>query len=144
MSVKDQIKEHIASLPEAKAAEMQALHKLVLTISPKCKLWYESGVDSSGKQVTNPNIGYGSYTIKYANGDTREFFRVGFSANKAGISCYILGLKDKKYLANTYAKTIGKATVTGYCIKFKKLGDINLDVLEDAIRYRLEMPSEEG
>jgi hypothetical protein len=33
---------------------------------------------------------------------------------------------------------LGKASVTGYCIKFKKLKDINLSELEAAIRYGLE------
>jgi hypothetical protein len=57
------------------------------------------------------------------------------SANTIGISVYILGLKDKKYLAETYGKKLGKASVTGYCIKFKTLKDINIDVLEEAIQY---------
>ncbi|HVU19927.1 MAG TPA: hypothetical protein VHE09_04290, partial [Rhizomicrobium sp.] len=55
-------------------------------------------------------------------------------ANAAGISLYIIGLKDRKYLPKTYAKKIGKATVTGYCIKFKSLKDIDTDVLAAAIR----------
>ena len=73
--------------------------------------------------------------MKYANGKTKEFFRIGMSANTTGISIYILGLADKTYLSKTYATTIGKASVTGYCIKFKALKDINIEVLETAIRY---------
>ena len=142
MSVQVAIKEYIASQPEPKRNEMEALHQLVLRVSPKCKLWFESGVDSSGKIVSNPNIGYGAYTIHYANGTTREFFRVGLSANKSGISVYIMGIKDKKFLVGTYGKTLGKASVTGYCIKFKTLNDINLDTLATAIRFRLEAPDE--
>ena len=57
------------------------------------------------------------------------------SANKSGISIYILGLEDKSFLATTFGKTIGKAAVSGYCIKFKRIEDINLDVLQAAIRY---------
>jgi hypothetical protein len=49
-----------------------------------------------------------------------------------------MGLKDKKYLSQTYGSTIGKATVTGYCIKFKSISDIKLDVLEKAIRFGME------
>ena len=45
-----------------------------------------------------------------------------------------MGLQDKTYLARTYADRIGKAKVTGYCIKFKRLQDLNADVLEVAIR----------
>jgi len=117
---------------------MQDLHKLALKVSPACKLWFESGKDSNNKTVSNPNIGYGSYTIKYANGKTREFFQIGLSANKTGISIYILGLIDKTYLAKTYGKKLGKASVTGYCIKFKTLKDINIDVVAEAIRSGFE------
>lgn len=135
MDVKKQIKEYIASLPVAKAAEMQELHLLILGESPACKLWYEDGKNGEEKIVSNPNIGYGSHTIKYANGTTREFFQIGISANTTGISIYIIGITDKTYLAQTFSKTLGKASVTGYCIKFKTLRDINLDVLKEVIQY---------
>jgi hypothetical protein len=105
---------------------------------PKCKLWFLDGKDDKGKTVSNPNIGYGFQTIKNANGKTREFYQIGLSANTAGISVYIIGIKDKSYLAKTYGKKLGKASVTGYCIKFKALKDINIDILEAAIRYGLE------
>ncbi|MEE1899703.1 DUF1801 domain-containing protein [Flavobacterium rakeshii] len=138
MNVQQQIQEHIDSQPEPKRADMLQLHNLMLQILPEGKLWFDSGVDSNNKTVANPTIGYGFFVIKYANGSTRDFFQIGVSANKTGISVYILGLKDKKYLAQTYGEKIGKASVTGYCIKFKALKDINIDVLEEAIRYRLE------
>ena len=41
-------------------------------------------------------------------------------------------------------KKIGKANVTGYCIRFKTLKDINLDILEAAIRYGVAAPNEKG
>jgi len=138
MNVLEEIKTYITSQPEPKRTDMQELHKLILRTSPKCKLWFLDGKDSSGKIVSNPNIGYGSYTIKYANGTTREFYQIVISANTTGISVYIMGLDDKNYLAQTYGKTIGKASVTGYCIKFKTLKDININVLEAAIQYGLE------
>lgn len=142
MNVEEQIKEYIFSQPEPKQSEMQTLHTRILQTLPGCKLWFETGKNDEGKMVSNPNIGYGSYTIKYADGKTREFFQIGQSANTTGISVYILGLKDKTYLAQTYGKDLGKASVTGYCIKFKKLEDINLNVLEAAIRHGVEATSE--
>lgn len=135
MVVKEEIKKYIASQPETKRADMQTLHSNILQIMPACKLWFLDGKNSENKIVSNPNIGYGSYTIKYADGTTREFYQIGLSANKTGISVYIMGIKDKNYLAQTYGKKLGKATVTGYCIKFKSLKGINLDVLQAAIRY---------
>lgn len=138
MNVQEQIKKYIASQPDAKRTDMETLHKLVLKLLPKGKLWFLDGKNSEGKIVSNPNIGYGSYTIKYADGTTKEFYQIGLSANTTGISVYILGLEDKTYLAKTYGKKLGKASVTGYCIKFKTLKDINIDILEAAIRNRLE------
>lgn len=134
MKVQAQIKEYIASQPEPKRAEMQALHQRILKALPKCKLWFLDGKDDKGKIVSNPNIGYGAYTIKYADGTTRKFYQAGLSANTTGISVYIMGIKDKTYLAQTYGKKLGKASVTGYCIKFKTLNDINIDILETAVR----------
>lgn len=142
MSIQEQIKNYIGSQPESKRSEMQALHKLTLQVMPKCKLWFNDGKNSEGKTVSNPNIGYGSYTIKYAGGTTREFYQIGLSANTAGISVYILGLNDKTYLAKTYGKKLGKASVTGYCIKFKTLKDINTDILSAAIRYGVDATNE--
>jgi hypothetical protein len=113
-------------------------------VSPECNLWFFDGKDSTNHTVSNPTIGYGFHTIKYANGKSREFFQIGVSGNKTGISVYILGLKDKKYLAKTYGKKLGKASVTGYCIRFKALKDINIDTLEAAIRYGLAAQNEKG
>jgi hypothetical protein len=138
MSVLAQIKEYIAAQPEPKRADIEALHKRILKLSLKCKVWFLDGKDEKGKVVSNPNIGYGLRTIKYADGKTRDFYQIGLSANTAGISVYILGIDDKTYLAKTYGKKLGKASVTGYCIKFKALKDINLEILESAIRYGFE------
>jgi hypothetical protein len=135
MTVQEQIKNYINSQPEPKRSDMQALHRLSLKVLPKGKLWFEDGKNSENKTVSNPNIGYGLFTIKYANGTTRDFFQIGVSANTTGISVYILGIKDKTYLAQTYGKKLGKAKVTGYCIKFKTLKDIDIDILEAAMRY---------
>jgi hypothetical protein len=142
MNVQKQIKDYISSQPEPKCIVMQLLHKNILDVMPKCKLWFLDGKDDKGKIVSNPNIGYGFYTMKYADGTTREFYQIGLSANTDGISVYILGIGDKKYLAETYGKKLGKANATGYCIKFKTLKDINIDVLEAAIRYGVEATSE--
>jgi hypothetical protein len=134
MNVEEEIKTYINSQPEAKRKDMQELHGILQKAMPGCKLWFLDGKNSDGKVVSNPNIGYGSYTIQYADGKTREYYQIGLSANTTGISVYVMGLEDKKHLAETYGKTLGKASVTGYCIKFKSLKDINIDTLVAAIR----------
>jgi hypothetical protein len=144
MNVQEQIKQYITSQPEPKRTDMQALHRLMLQVMPACKLWFLDGKNSENKIVSNPNIGYGSHNIHYADGKTRVFYQIGLSVNKTGISVYVLGINDKAYLARTYGKKIGKASVTGYCIRFKTLKDIDVDVLEAAIRYGVETTNEKG
>jgi hypothetical protein len=133
MNIQEQIKKYINSQPEPKRADIEALHKRILQALPKCKLWFLDGKDDKDKIVSNPNVGYGLQTIKYADGKTKELYQIGISANTTGISVYIMGNEDKKYLPKNYVKTIGMASVTGYCIKFKTLKDINIDTLEAAI-----------
>jgi hypothetical protein len=142
MNVQEQIRKYITNQPEPKRSDMQELHRITLQVSPECKLWFFDGRDSENQTVANPTIGYGFQTIKYANGTTKEYFQIGVSANKTGISVYILGIKDKTYLAKTYGKKLGKANVTGYCIRFKTLNDTNVDMLEAAIRHGFEARNE--
>jgi hypothetical protein len=144
MNVKEKIKGYITSQPEPKRSEMLALHRIIQQVMPAHRLWFLDGKNSENKTVSNPNIGYGFHTIKYADGKTREFYQIGLSANKTGISVYILGIKDKAFLAKTYGKELGKASVSGYCIKFKTLKDININILEAAIRYGFETQDEIG
>lgn len=138
MNLTEQIKNYIASHPEPKRSNMQDLHNLILGVMPNCRLWYLDGKDEKGKIVSNPNIGYGTQIIKYADGRTREFYQIGISANTAGISVYIMGIEDKKYLAAEFGENLGKASITGYCIKFKSLKDININVLKSAIKFGFE------
>src|SRR5215471_2442554 len=112
MNVEEQIEKYITNQAEPKCSDMQALHRIILQVMPGCKLWFLDGKNSEGKTVSNPNIGYGLQTISYADGKTREFYQVGLSANQSGISVYIMGIEDKKYLAETYGEKIGKASVS--------------------------------
>jgi hypothetical protein len=139
MNVQEQIENYIASQPEQKRSDMRELHNIILRVNPGCKLWFLDGKNDEGKIVSNPNIGYGSRKHEYADGSISEFYQIGLSSNKTGISVYILGIEDKKYLANTYAKDLGKASVTGYCIRFKCLKNINVGVLQAAIRFGFEV-----
>jgi hypothetical protein len=134
MRIAAQISDYLAAQPERKRADMEALHGMMLRVMPEGRLWFLDGKDEGGRVVSNPNIGYGFLTIPYANGRAREFYQIGLSANTGGISVYIMGLDDKGYLAETYGEALGKASVTGYCIRFSALRNINLDVLEAAIR----------
>ncbi len=135
MDIPERVEAYLAGQPEPKQTDLRQLHAQMLTEFPGCRQWFNDGTNEDGKVVANPNIGYGVYTITYADRSEREFYRIGLSANTTGISVYVLGLEDKTYLARTYGASIGRASVTGYCIKFKRLSVINTDALVAAIRH---------
>lgn len=138
MTIQEQIQDYINSQPEQKRNDMQELHRIILGLMPKCRLWFLDGKNSENKTVSNPNIGYGFYTIQYTDGKTKDFYQIGMSANTSGISIYIMNINDKTYLSQTYGEKLGKASVTGYCIKFKALKDINIEILKAAIKDGLK------
>jgi hypothetical protein len=84
---------------------MQALHRIILEVMPACKLWFLDGKNSKNRTVSNHDIGYGLHTMKYIDGKTREFYQIGISANKTGISAYILGIKIKNTSPRHMEKT---------------------------------------
>jgi hypothetical protein len=133
MSVLEQIDRYIGDQSPAKREELQDLHRRILEISPDARLWFLDGRNDDGKVVSNPNIGYGSETLSYATGESRAFYKIGLSANTSGLSVYVMGLKDKTYLSQTYGARLGKAKITGYCIRFRSLKDVDLGVLEEVV-----------
>lgn len=135
MSIDGDIADYLAGQPEPKRSELGRLHEFMVRTFPDGDLWFDDGLNDDGKVVSNPSIGYGSYTIRYADGATKEFYRVGLSGNSTGISVYVLGLEDKSTLRESFGHKIGKATITGYCIKFRRTADINMDSLQEAMRF---------
>ncbi|WP_396188380.1 DUF1801 domain-containing protein [Flavobacterium sp.] len=138
MDIKLAILNYLNNLPEPKRTEITRIHQAIIEIIPTAQLWFLEGTNTSGKVVTNPNIGYGNCTLQLAGGKTRAFYKIGLSANSTGISVYIMGIKDKNYLNNTYGSKIGKGKITGYCIKFRNLKDIYIEELIRAINTELE------
>ena len=138
MSVREQIDRYIEDQSPTKRQELRDLHQRFLAISPDAQLWFLDGRNDEGKVVTNPNIGYGAETLSYASGDSRAFYKVGLSANTSGLSVYVMGLTDKTFLAQTYGGRLGKAKITGYCIRFRSLKDVDLGVLEEVVADALK------
>ncbi len=138
IAIAEQISNYIGNLPTPKQTDILTLHHWMLQLFPSEKIWFLDGKNNEGKIIANPNIGYGTYNNTYANGTTKPFYKVGISSNSSGISVYIMGLADKQYLINHFKNTIGKANITSYCIKFKKIEDVDLDILKVAMRFGME------
>ena len=137
MDVQEQIDSYISDQSPPKQEELRTLHRVIRKEAPACRLWFLDGRNEQGKVVSNPNIGYGVQARRYADGETREFYQIGLSANTAGISIYFMGLSDKHHLSRTYGQALGKAKITGYCVKFRNLKDVDLGVIEQMVADHL-------
>jgi hypothetical protein len=128
------IEQHFQNLPSPKAEALRGLYQLLREEIPQAELHFFDGRNEAGKVVTNPTIGFGKTRIHYTNGSFQDTFRIGICATSTGLSMYILGLEDKKFLNEFLGDRLGKAKITGYAIGFKKTSDIDLSVLRDLIR----------
>jgi len=124
---------YLGSHPEPKRTDLCCLHEKFKSLFPGQPVSYFDGLDDNGKVVANPTLGYGSHTHKSANGASKKVFKLGLSANKTGISIYVMGIADKMLLQSMFQDRLGKAKVTRYCIRFGKLADIDVNLLMDVI-----------
>ncbi|MEN9333853.1 MAG: hypothetical protein RLY35_1033 [Bacteroidota bacterium] len=135
MNTTEQIAAFLISLPANKVEELKELHQMILAKTGETLLHFFDGKNEEGKIVANPTIGFGQTRLTYANGSFQDTFRLGISANATGISIYIIGLKDKNILKEKFGPRIGKAKITGYCIRFKRLGDLDRTVLAELVAF---------
>lgn len=84
-------------------------------------------------------IGFGKFHYKYASGREGDAPLLGFSPRKAEFSLYVIANgKDYKKLLDK----LGKYKMTKSCIYFKKLSDLNLEILETISKKTIKFVNE--
>lgn len=116
-------KEYIDMIDEPRKSDIQALHNLIEKTAPKLKPHIQTGM-----------IGYGSYHYVYASGKEGDWPVIALASQKNYISLYVMATDGKQYLAEKYKKKLPKANIGKSCVRFKKLEDVNLDVLRELIK----------
>lgn len=134
MQAEAEIAAYLAGLPPAQAADLARLHQIVAAILPDGPVRLLDGRDATGKVVTNPAIAHGACVIPLAGGRGRDSHRIGLAATRAGISIHLMSIRDRAWLAATHGARLPAAQMTGYCLRFRRLADLDLSVLEDVLR----------
>ena len=114
---------YIAQLEEPRRSQIQAVFDLVRESAPDLEPFVISG-----------KIGFGKlhYRTKSCEGD---WFKLGLASNKNTImfaSCAVGA--DGKHMAESYVDKLPKAKIGKSCINFRKLEDVDLDVLREIAR----------
>lgn len=80
-------------------------------------------------------IGFGSYHYKYESGHEGDAPLIGFSPRKSEFALYLTSNFENR---EGLLKKFGKHKSAKACIYFKKLEDINVDILEKMVKSSLK------
>jgi Domain of unknown function (DU1801) len=114
--------EYIEELEGERREDVVALDGLIREHAPKLERHMQSGM-----------LGYGRYRYRYASGKEGEWFVIGLASQKRYISLYVCAADDQGYLAERYADRLPKADIGKSCVRFKRLEDVDADVVADMV-----------
>lgn len=110
--------EYIELLDEPRKSIIQKLHQFILKHYPE-KPYIQTGM-----------MGYGKYHYKSSSGREGDWAKVGLASQKNYISLYICAVSDGKYIPEKHKKELPHCSIGKSCIRFKKLEDLDLNVLK--------------
>jgi len=119
---------------------LEKIHKLIRRALPDQEYCLWEGVFWGGSQ--QQIIGYGNFSYVRSDKKKVEWFLVGLARQKNYFSVYVNAVEGKQYLAEIYASKLGKVKVGKSNISFRKLEDVNLDVLSEMITHAGRITSE--
>lgn len=115
--------EYIEQLGEPRKSDIAALDKLIREAAPKLEPFIHSGM-----------LAYGRWHYKYESGREGDWFRIGLASNKNYISLYVCASDEQGYCAERYKESLPKASIGKSCVRFKRLADLDLQVLRKLIK----------
>ena len=119
------VKDYISSLGDEQAIkDSEVLIKIMEHIS-----------GHEPKLLNVGTIGFDSYHYKYSSGREGDGHVIGFYPRKGKITIYLM---DGTARYSQLLAKLGKHTLTGYCIYFKRLSDIELEILEQILQQSYE------
>lgn len=116
-------KDYMSQIDEPRKSDIKTLFKFLKKTMPGLEPY-----------VSHNIIGFGKYRYSTKSGRKGEWFVAGLASQKSYISVYICMADTGKYISEKYADQLGKVNVGRSCIRFKKLEDINLEILEKALK----------
>lgn len=123
------IEEYLMAIPTDRQKDIYFLHDFIQKTLPDCKPYFASNM-----------IGYGVFYYLDSKKQKRDWPIIALANQKNYISLYICSTDGKKYVAEKYEKKLGKVSVGRSCIRFKKIEDVNLDILATILKIAEESP----
>lgn len=109
--------------------ELRVLDELICSTVP------ELAADRHSMQGMGfANVSYGMYHYRYSSGREGDWAAVSLANRKNYISLYVCAVADDGYLAEKYGKRLGKVDTGKSCIRFKTVGDLDLDEVRNILK----------
>lgn len=124
--------EYIAMLTEDRREIIETLDKLIKDTVPGLERWFAYNM-----------LGYGEFQYTDYKGNPGKWPVIALASQKNYVSLYVCAVDskdDKQYIAEKYEKELGKVSVGKSCIRFKKLDDLNLEVVKKALKEAEKTP----
>lgn len=124
------VAEYLKSVPADRKELFNMLHEFIQKSAPKLKPHFAYNM-----------IGYGSFPYRNYKHEPIEWPVISLANQKNYISLYVCSVDEKgRYIAEVFAKELGKADVGKSCIRIKKLEDVNLPILKKVIQFAQKSP----
>ncbi len=107
----------------------RAVHDTIRGAAPELEPWLWQGKMWGGTDQSI--LGYGTYHYVNASGDRIRWFVIGLANQKAHMSLYVNAVRDERYLGQIYADRLGKVKIGSASVSFRRLEDIDLDVMAE-------------
>ena len=122
-------KEYFAALPKERREQMETLDKFIRKSVPKLKPHFPYNMP-----------GYGSFKYSNSKKQLMDWPVIALASQKNYISIYVCAVDKGKYIAEMHKSSLGKVSVGRSCIRFKRLDDVNLKVLEKVLKLAAKSP----
>lgn len=125
----DSTEAYLAQLPEERRMILEKLDQLIRKFAPKLKPVFSYNMP-----------GYGAFKYTNYKKEVIDWPTIAIASQKNYVSLYICAVEGNEYIAEKYKADLGKVSVGKSCIRFKKLEDVNLDMLNKVIRLAAQNP----
>ena len=84
--------------------------------------------------------GYGAFDYTDYKKREMKWPIIAVASQKNYVSVYVCAVEGGEYVSEKYKDQLGKVSVGKSCIRFKKLEDVDLKILEKVIKYAAQHP----
>lgn len=123
--------DYLSALPQPQGADIRTLDASIAEVMKGHDRYLIEGKFWGGSD--QEIIAYGHYVYKNRSRKTVEWHIAGLALQKDSISVYVNAVEGDTYLTEAYGKKLGKVKTGKSVVSFRKLEDVNLELLLEMI-----------